>query len=71
MLTREIFTQLLGINVFTYVIAAAIFFFFGANFVLGPGWLGNTIGLKGTGMFSEMSDALPDIIDLSNSDFLL
>jgi hypothetical protein len=63
--------QLLGINVFTYILAAAIVFFLSMNFSLGPGWLGNTIGLKGTGTFDIISDSLPDTIDLSNSDYLL
>lgn len=63
--------QILGINIFTYLLAAAIIFFFSMNFVLGPGWLGNTMGLKGTGTFTEISDSLPDTIDLSNSDYLL
>jgi hypothetical protein len=63
--------QLLGINIFTYLIATAIVFFLSMNFVLGPGWLGNTIGLQGTGTYSEISDSLPDTIDLSNNDYLL
>lgn len=65
------FYKLLGINIFTYVLAAAIAFFFSMNIMLGPGWLGNSIGMEGTGTFQEVSDSLPDIIDLSNSDFLI
>jgi hypothetical protein len=63
--------QLMGINIFTYILAAAIVFFLSMNFVLGPGWLGNAMGVKGTGTFTEISDLLPDTIDLSGSDFLL
>lgn len=63
--------QLLGINIFTYILAAAIAFFFSMNIILGPGWLGNSIGLEGTGSFQKVSDALPEIIDLSSSDYLL
>jgi hypothetical protein len=64
-------TQILGINIFTYAIAAAITFFFSMNVILGPGWLGNRVGLKGTGSFTEISDSLPGLIDLSGNDFLL
>jgi hypothetical protein len=63
--------ELLGINVFTYILAAAIIFFLSMNFVLGPGWLGSAMGLKGTGTFSEVSDSLPDTIDLSSPEFRL
>ena len=41
------------------------------NIILGPGWLGNSIGLEGTGTFEKISDSLPDTIDLSNDDFLI
>jgi hypothetical protein len=57
--------------VFTYILAAAIAFFFSMNLILGPGWLGNSIGLDGTGSFQKVSESLPEIIDLSNSDYLL
>lgn len=63
--------ELLGINVFTYVLAAACIFFLGMNAILGPGWLGQTIGLKGTGTFTEVSDSLPGNIDLSGKENLL
>jgi hypothetical protein len=63
--------QLLGINVFTYILAAAIAFFLSLNYVLGPGWLGSAIGMQGTGTFSEVSDSLPDTIDLSDPSFRL
>ena len=65
------FVQLLGINIFTYVLAAAIAFFFSMNVILGPGWLGNSIGLEGTGTFEKVSDSLPDTIDLSYDDYLI
>lgn len=64
-------TQLLGINVFTYVLAIAIAFFLSMNVLLGPGWLGNTIGLPGTGTFTETSESLPDTFDLSEDAYLL
>jgi len=65
------FTKLLGINVFTYILAITIAFFFSMNALLGPGWLGNTIGLPGTGTFTEKSESLPDTFDLSDSEYLL
>lgn len=40
------------------------------NFMLGPGWLGQQMGLEGTGTFTQISDSLPDSVDLSKSDFL-
>ena len=55
-----------GINVFTYVLAAGIAFFFGMNVILGPGWLGNQIGIPSTGTFDEISNSLPKTIDLSD-----
>jgi len=61
----------LGINIFTYILGAAIVFFLSMNAILGPGWLGNVIGVKGTGEFTQMSDSLPDIVDLGQSDYLL
>lgn len=67
----NVMKQLLGINIFTYVLAAACVFFLGMNAFLGPGWLGQTIGLKGTGTFTEISDSLPGNIDLSGQDNLL
>jgi hypothetical protein len=63
--------QLLGVNAFTYVLAAAIAFFFAMNTVLGPGWLGSSIGIQGTGTFTEVSDDLPASVDLSSPEFLL
>mmetsp|Transcript_54091 Transcript_54091/g.161932 ORF Transcript_54091/g.161932 Transcript_54091/m.161932 type:complete len:80 (+) Transcript_54091:588-827(+) len=63
--------KILGINVFTYILAAACLFFLGMNAILGPGWLGQSIGLKGTGTFTEVSDSLPGVIDLSGNENLL
>jgi hypothetical protein len=63
--------QLLGVNIFTYLLAALITIFLSLNFLLGPGWLGSALGITGTGSIDEVSDSLPKIIDLSNSDYLL
>jgi hypothetical protein len=41
------------------------------NLLLGPGWLGQLIGLEGTGTFTQVSDSLPDTVDLSLPDNLL
>ena len=62
--------QLLGINIFTYILGAAIAFFLGMNVLLGPGWLGSTIGIPGTGTFTEKSDLIPDTFDLGKSEYL-
>lgn len=65
------FKQILGINIFTYVLAALIVFFVGMNVFLGPGWLGQNMGLVGTGSFTEVSENLPMSIDLSRPENLL
>eukprot|EP01083_Nonionella_stella_P293434 997896_1 len=67
----DIMKDLLGINIFTYILAVLIAIFLGGNILLGPGWLGQKIGLEGTGTFTQISPSLPDSIDLSQSDFLL
>lgn len=67
----EILKEILGINGFTYVLAALIAFFLGMNFALGPGWLGQLLQIPGTGTFTEISDSLPDTVDLSKPEFLL
>lgn len=69
--SHVLFRQLLGINVFTYILAALIVFFLGMNLVLGPGWLGSTIGVSGVGETQKISDSLPDLVDLSQPDFRL
>jgi len=66
-----IMKELLGINIFTYILAGLIAIFLSLNALLGPGWLGQIMGLKGTGTFTDISPSLPDIIDLSNSANLL
>jgi hypothetical protein len=58
-----------GINVFTYILAAAIAFFLSMNVIFGPGWLGNQIGIPSTGTFNEMSNSLPQTIDLSDPEY--
>mmetsp|Transcript_24623 Transcript_24623/g.49882 ORF Transcript_24623/g.49882 Transcript_24623/m.49882 type:complete len:196 (-) Transcript_24623:56-643(-) len=63
--------ELLGINIFTYILAGACILFLGANVVLGPGWLGQIIGIEGTGTFTRVSDSLPGEIDLSAPENLL
>ena len=63
--------QLLGINGFTYLLGGLIVFFLSMNAVLGPGWLGNSIGIQGTGSFVERSDTLPNVVDLGEDRFSL
>ncbi|KAL3821674.1 hypothetical protein ACHAXA_006094 [Cyclostephanos tholiformis] len=62
---------LLGINIFTYVLAVLIIFFLGANAVLGPGWLGQSLGWEDVGTFTKVSDSLPLNVDVSGPDYLL
>ena len=50
--------------------ASAIAFFLGMNVLLGPGWLGSTIGIPGTGTFNEQSASIPNTVDLSESEYL-
>lgn len=66
-----IMKDLLGINIFTYVLAALIALFLGLNQILGPGWLGQQLGFMGTGTFTQISDSLPDSVDLSGAENLL
>lgn len=63
--------QLLGINVFTYILAALIVFFLSMNYFAGPGWLGSLMGVPGTGSFTETSESFPDTVDLSSPEFRL
>jgi len=67
----EVMKQLLGINIFTYILAAAIVVMLSLNAFLGPGWLGQMIGIEGTGTFTEISDSLPSNIDLNQPENLL
>lgn len=66
-----IMQQLLGINIFTVVLALLIVFFLGMNFALGPGWLGSTIGIPGTGSIQEVSPSLPGSINLNRPEYRL
>lgn len=66
-----IMKELLGINGITYVLVGLIVFFLTMNTVLGPGWLGQMIGLEGTGTFTEISSSLPGEVDLSQPENLL
>jgi hypothetical protein len=52
-------------------LAFLIAFFLGMNLILGPGWLGQQLGLEGRGTFTEISNSLPDSVDLSRPEFLL
>lgn len=61
--------QLLGINIFTYILAGAIAFFLSMNIIFGQGWLGNSIGIKGTGTFTERSEKLPGVVNLNDDQF--
>jgi len=67
----NIMKELLGINVFTFILAALIVFFLSMNYILGPGWLGSTIGIPGTGAFQEVSPSIPGTIDLNKPEYRL
>ena len=41
------------------------------NALLGPGWLGQRLGIEGTGTFTQVADSLPDVLDLNGVDNLL
>ena len=70
-LSWNLWIQLLGINAFTFVLAALIVFFLSMNIMLGPGWLGNQIGIPGTGSIQEVSPSLPGSIDLNKPEYRL
>jgi hypothetical protein len=61
----------LGINVFTFILAGLIVFFLSMNIILGPGWLGGSLKLPGTGTFDEVSPSLPGTLDLNKPEFRL
>jgi hypothetical protein len=61
----------MGINIFTYVLAALIAFFLSMNYFLGPGWLGQGIGISGAGSINDVSQSLPEVVDLGSPDFRL
>ncbi|OEU15423.1 hypothetical protein FRACYDRAFT_240110 [Fragilariopsis cylindrus CCMP1102] len=67
----NIMKELLGISIFTYILAGLIVFFLGMNYILGPGWLGSTVGIPGTGSFDEVSPSIPGMIDLNKPEFRL
>lgn len=68
---RIICEQLLGVNIFTYILAFLILTFGSLNIILGPGWLGGTLGIQGTGNIQQVSPSLPDTMDLSKDEYLL
>lgn len=63
--------KLLGINIFTYILAVAIVFFLSMNAALGPGWLGQSLGWEDVGTFTKVSDSLPLNVDVSAPEYLL
>ncbi|CAJ1954459.1 unnamed protein product [Cylindrotheca closterium] len=63
--------ELLGINGFTYLLGALIALLLSLNFFLGPGWMGQAMGIQGVGTFEEVSKSLPDTVDLSRPEFRL
>jgi len=63
--------QLLGVNIFTFILAGLIIFFLSMNYFLGVGWLGSSIGIPGTGTFQEVSPSLPGTIDLNKPEYRL
>jgi len=63
--------NLLGVNIFTYILAALIVFFLSMNAVFGVGWLGQSLGWEDVGTFTKVSEALPLDVDVSGSDYLL
>mmetsp|Transcript_26930 Transcript_26930/g.30765 ORF Transcript_26930/g.30765 Transcript_26930/m.30765 type:complete len:168 (-) Transcript_26930:458-961(-) len=67
----SVMKELLGISVFTYVLGFLIIVMLSLNALLGPGWLGQSIGIPGTGTFTELSDSIPDKFDLSADEYLL
>lgn len=60
----------MGVNIFTYILAGLILLFVTLNFVLGPGWLGQAMGIQGVGTFTN-PDSITDTIDLGKSEYLL
>jgi hypothetical protein len=63
--------KILGVNIFTYILVALIVFFLSANAILGPGWLGQSLGWENVGTFTKVSDSLPLSVDVSRPEFLL
>mmetsp|Transcript_22608 Transcript_22608/g.53366 ORF Transcript_22608/g.53366 Transcript_22608/m.53366 type:complete len:187 (-) Transcript_22608:227-787(-) len=67
----RVLQQMLGINIFTVILAALIVFFLSMNAILGPGWLGSTLGIPGTGNIEEVSPTLPGSLDLNRPEYRL
>mmetsp|Transcript_28107 Transcript_28107/g.40240 ORF Transcript_28107/g.40240 Transcript_28107/m.40240 type:complete len:191 (+) Transcript_28107:117-689(+) len=67
----QIMKDLLGINIFTYILASLIAIFLALNVILGPGWLGQLLGIEGTGTYTEISDSFPSIVNLDSPENLL
>jgi len=63
--------NLLGVNIFTYILAALIVFFLSMNAIFGVGWLGQSLGWEDVGTFTKVSESLPLDVDVSGSDYLL
>mmetsp|Transcript_24590 Transcript_24590/g.53236 ORF Transcript_24590/g.53236 Transcript_24590/m.53236 type:complete len:194 (+) Transcript_24590:167-748(+) len=63
--------NLLGVNIFTYILAASIVFFISMNLIFGPGWLGQSLGWEDVGTFTKVSDSLPLNVDVSAPEYLL
>ena len=62
---------MMGINIFTYILAILIAFFLSMNAIYGPGWLGQSMGWQDVGTFTKVSDSLPLDVDVSGEEFLL
>jgi hypothetical protein len=41
------------------------------NALLGPGWLGEKLGIVGTGTYTEISKSFPSIVNLDDAENLL
>ncbi|KAL7459868.1 hypothetical protein ACHAWC_011874 [Mediolabrus comicus] len=67
----EIMKNLLGINIFTYILATLIIFFLSMNTIYGVGWLGQSLGWEDVGTFTKVSESLPLDVDVSGDNYLL
>ncbi|KAL3783943.1 hypothetical protein ACHAWO_005070 [Cyclotella atomus] len=67
----DVMKNLLGINIFTYILAILIIFFLSMNTIYGLGWFGQLLGMEGVGTFTRVSDSLPIDVDVSGKEFLL
>ena len=66
-----ILSQLMGINAFTYILAGLIALFLSLNSILGPGWLGQKLGIPGTGEFVQYGQSIPEPVNLNKPENLL